>query len=649
MGPDIITVVRCLGPRTLAPLLLAARLLPDFRTPARTALCVQQQYASACFIIIHASLLPRDNLSSLDMPDVVFIHGLFGWGEHTPLFGLAPTYFPADAIKRMWEQRGKVVFLDVGVASSDHDRACEAYAQIRGNDRVDYGAEHANRCGHTRYKKNRNAQGTTTTSSPLTVPWSANAPIHVIGHSFGGNTALKLVELLQKDYWGDGTSSEWIVSVTCICSPLRGCTFPFVLGLRPTKTGPRGNGDDDLEIDTPIQAFSVAHAFGAALGTLFKLQMTFPSICKPIFDLHSDQWRYQASWTNVLGTKHRYWTSNDNMVTEVTPGFRHDTLRERLRHLKRVYLLAVVADKVKPLSPLRALACCGTIATLVVIAATRRRRVRLGSCSSSSISLVARLVCRAIVLGIRGSALLLVVTLVICCSYAIATRQLLSGSRRRPNRGFLRGLGRRLQLASEPFLPRAIHALVVYPFLRLCSHFVGRAERRVAAVAASHASLRVPPPLGTENDGFVEIASQCGLSAANPSISPMSFDRRQRWKREIDSRIGTDGSSSSSSLKQSASETSLPMFEMRRRRRNSRARTDSRRGRTSSGSGGAIPRAMSAIDIAKAGATPSEDAPITRGRWCVMAFRDSDHSLGTWVSGKSVNMYQRVLSKIATL
>ena len=66
---------------------------------------------------------------------IVFIHGMFGWGYNTEDSARKDeeegeiSYFPVGDIRRVCGE-SSCVYLDVGIASSDHDRACEAYAQI---------------------------------------------------------------------------------------------------------------------------------------------------------------------------------------------------------------------------------------------------------------------------------------------------------------------------------------------------------------------------------------------------------------------------------------------------------------------------------------------------------------------------------------
>ena len=80
--------------------------------------------------------------------------------------------------------------------------------------RTDYGEEHSLSCGHPRF-------GPDFTGRALLPAWADGAPCHLVGHSFGGNTALTLFALLAQDFWSVGSGPGWVISVTCIASPLR--------------------------------------------------------------------------------------------------------------------------------------------------------------------------------------------------------------------------------------------------------------------------------------------------------------------------------------------------------------------------------------------------------------------------------------------
>ena len=47
--------------------------------------------------------------------------------------------------------------------------------------------------------------------------WDENHPIHLVGHSYGGNTARVLQQYLEEGIFpGHRTSASWVVSITAI-------------------------------------------------------------------------------------------------------------------------------------------------------------------------------------------------------------------------------------------------------------------------------------------------------------------------------------------------------------------------------------------------------------------------------------------------
>ena len=164
---------------------------------------------------------------------IVFIHGLFGWGEDEgidrkmPYWG-ATTGHLTDYLTSLGQE---CYCASVGPISSIWDRACELYARLTGT-RVDYGKAHSKWAKHRRFGRDY--------AEPLFEGWGPEKKIHLVGHSFGGNTARLLAHLLT---YGDpreqavtdpddisplftGGKEDWVQSVVAICSPHNG-TFAF--------------------------------------------------------------------------------------------------------------------------------------------------------------------------------------------------------------------------------------------------------------------------------------------------------------------------------------------------------------------------------------------------------------------------------------
>lgn len=158
---------------------------------------------------------------------IVFVHGMFGWGQNEGINKKAPYWgATSGSITDFLSDSGIECYAaSVGPMSSAWDQACELYAQLTGT-RVDYGEAHSRKHGHKRYGR--------TYSKPLFEGWSADKKIHLIGHSFGGNSSRMLTHLLANGAPEEVEASEdvsplflgkkenLICSVTAICSPLDG-------------------------------------------------------------------------------------------------------------------------------------------------------------------------------------------------------------------------------------------------------------------------------------------------------------------------------------------------------------------------------------------------------------------------------------------
>jgi len=118
----------------------------------------------------------------------------------------------------------------VGALSSNWDRALELYYQIKGG-QVDYGAAHSEAYGHLQRPPGK------VYADPLYPEWDADHPVHLVGHSMGGQTIRMLAAIMhggEPHYRnvlldaqgrpftpGDG----WIRSVTTLSSPHCGASL----------------------------------------------------------------------------------------------------------------------------------------------------------------------------------------------------------------------------------------------------------------------------------------------------------------------------------------------------------------------------------------------------------------------------------------
>lgn len=137
---------------------------------------------------------------------------------------------------------GHQVFASVvGPVSSNWDRAAELYYQIKGGC-VDYGSAHTAR--HAQAGALQKPPGKCWAADPDNNPqkyplalypaWDERHPIHLLGHSQGGQTVRALIALLENgspngDEGGaelyKGGKTGWVVSATTISAPHNGTTL----------------------------------------------------------------------------------------------------------------------------------------------------------------------------------------------------------------------------------------------------------------------------------------------------------------------------------------------------------------------------------------------------------------------------------------
>jgi len=502
------------------------------------------------------------------MAPVVLIHGLFGWGEDRPLFGLGPTYFPLQHLRKLWPH-GPVVAVDVGAASSDHDRACEAFAQLLGQ-RTDYGEAHAHECEHVQHG--------TIYEIGLLEDWSASNPIHIIGHSFGGNTAVMLFNLIAEDFWKQGTGPEWVISVTCICSPLRGCSLPSVIGLEPPTDAGTGGQHGDHQCGLACKAaVTLFHLF-------VKLQQQWPLLLRPFFDVRMDQWR--AHQHSLRESQRMFWNTGDNMLSQTSSQLRGDTeiMGSHFRNLYKTRLIAVVAGSLDPLSPYTVMRSVfapiiglTTGGSLLGLVALWRARTRLRDRLHRVPPGVLR---RLVLLLLAWSAVspMVVVT-------ALYSRRL---QRQRA------AIGAWLQeCILEPLRP-LLHGWLMRPLLRLSSY----------ALRHHHGTMLVPTGnaavmnIGEDNDGMINLISQYGLDA--PTVENVTVLPSTRTRAKLRELAGGGGGSGSAAA---AVDAGRP--------------------------GNSRPRVQSAPAVADRDALDAR--PLSVGKWHVIHVPTADHCLGTWL------------------
>lgn len=238
----------------------------------------------------------------------VFVHGMFGWGgdeglnEKIPYWGATT----GDLMEFLNDSGCECYSASCGPVSSAWDRACELYARLTGTT-VDYGKAHSKRFNHRRFGRHY--------ENPLFEGWGSEKKIHLIGHSFGGNTVRMLAFLLTygseeeraftdpEDLSGlfAGGKEDWLQSVVTICAPHNGTT-----------------------------AFAVAKKYGLIYPLTF-IAYNYIAIAGrspaegTIFDFHLEQYgvSYTPGQKDGIGSrrkaKNNFRSSKDNVEYDMSP------------------------------------------------------------------------------------------------------------------------------------------------------------------------------------------------------------------------------------------------------------------------------------------------------------------------------------------
>lgn len=156
---------------------------------------------------------------------IIFVHGVFGWGENELPFPFSSYW--GDALAQFAGTRFQAHEVKCGPVSSFHDRACELFAQIKGGDFIYGETDTDDKRAVVRREKRQHVAG------PLLPDWSADNPVILVGHSAGAHTCLALQRLLREDHFGVGSNADWVEAVICISGVLNGSTLTYHFGCNP--------------------------------------------------------------------------------------------------------------------------------------------------------------------------------------------------------------------------------------------------------------------------------------------------------------------------------------------------------------------------------------------------------------------------------
>lgn len=184
------------------------------------------------------------------------------------------------------------MFASVGPVSSLHDRACELYYAIKGGV-VDYGEAHSSANNHKRFGRDRGAG--------LYPQWSTTHPIHMLGHSIGGSTIIKLQHMLATGFFPDA-HPDMILSISSISSPFRGTQLSYILGERLTSA-------------PSVRPLSLGSLFTKVVHVLSYVSPFLPTW----LDFHTESRSMSLYETSVLELCGQLWKSDWAESRDATP------------------------------------------------------------------------------------------------------------------------------------------------------------------------------------------------------------------------------------------------------------------------------------------------------------------------------------------
>ena len=421
--------------------------------------------------------------------------------------------------------------------------------------------------------------------------WDASHPIHIIGHSFGGNTALILLTLLAQDYWGYGTSAAWVSSITAICSPLRGCTLPFAWGLdteRPLRIGGKRRAANksaqcvqcppdgerallpeclpiNLEPYRPdTSVWLCCSRYRHRVHRRTKAQQQWPWL-KGLYDFQAGHWVEDTNWKTGITMRHPFWINGDNTLHDATPAASAACLRAARPHLGNLHLISVTADtNVKPilseaqLSRAKIITAASTI-TIALIAVRFRTQLRsLLPHTVGQSGMIPRSCrpCRLVlrhrtVNQLRSPKLAAIVALASASTIAAAAGAAAAAAT-------LLGIPLRLPRGQElaplrPFLERIrpiLHAYLLPWLVKPVFRLNAAAIHRTAALLQGDLNVTFALHRTDTNDGIVDLPSQRGIDASDTGgvggggtkVSSPRVRRRRASMTDVQNGEGSSGS-----------------------------------------------------------------------------------------------------------
>ena len=183
------------------------------------------------YLIILFTVITGELIIAQNKYPIILVHGFMGWGREE--MGNYRYWGGRDDFEQYLKNEGYTVYTaSVGPVSSNWDRAVELYYQIKG-DQVDYGKAHSELYGLVRKPDGKSYPG-------LYPEWDENHPVHLIGHSMGGQTIRMLDYMLRTSILDSsgvkedsdllGVAHQGLIrSITSISTPHNGTTLSNIV------------------------------------------------------------------------------------------------------------------------------------------------------------------------------------------------------------------------------------------------------------------------------------------------------------------------------------------------------------------------------------------------------------------------------------
>jgi triacylglycerol lipase len=257
-------------------------------------------------------------------PPIIFVHGILGWGPEEEGFG---SYWGRAQHVENEIKTNSIKFASLGPVSSNWDRACELFYQIKGGD-CDYGKDHAEKYGHKRILKNWKKG-----KYPLHRDWDEKHPIHLVGHSQGAATVRKLQQMLkeqqfekynpiEKRFERYDTNENWIKSITTISGVHNGSTIWYSSLGSSRETG-RLQGEFEARLLNHAAEIVLYGLFAPRQAlTLFFAQL--PTVMRGLYNWDLDHWEIKRQegedFLHFFGKilNHRFAYGEDNAFYDLS-------------------------------------------------------------------------------------------------------------------------------------------------------------------------------------------------------------------------------------------------------------------------------------------------------------------------------------------